>query len=78
MFIVVIITRKADVLRSMFYFCVNPLVALALNEQILQDDEIIPALTIEDGHSSGHRDIKPDIIIFPDGELVLDSELNGK
>lgn len=50
----------------------SPAVALALNEQILPEGEEIPALTIEDGHASGHRDIKPDLIIWPDGQLVLD------
>ncbi|KAK9899974.1 hypothetical protein P389DRAFT_165071 [Cystobasidium minutum MCA 4210] len=47
-------------------------IALALNEQILDEGQTIPAFTVEDGHSSGHRDIKPDCILYPDGELVLD------
>lgn len=50
-----------------------PLVALALNEQILPHGEAIPALLVEDGHISGHRDFKPDRIIYPGGQLAPDA-----
>ncbi|KAL7006691.1 hypothetical protein EMMF5_003858 [Cystobasidiomycetes sp. EMM_F5] len=47
-------------------------VALALNEQILDEGENIPVIEVEDGHNSGHRDIKPDLILWPEGEIYLD------
>jgi len=50
-------------------------IALALDEQIISEEEHgqIPTLDIEDAHSTGHRDIKPDQVVWPEGSLELSS-----